>query len=121
MVLRQALALEEVVRAGGDELALGLLETQPREEAIPWISMMLVDDQDRLWVKRYDPRTDSHYLMGDRCRGGEWWILESDGTVTATIVLPEGFLLLDVRGDRLLGNTRDPLGVEQLRVHGFSP
>jgi hypothetical protein len=114
-------ALEEVVRARGNDLALGLLETQPREEAIPWISMMLVDDQDRLWVKGYDPSTDSHYLMDERCRGGEWWIMDPDGTVIATIHLPDGFLLLDIRENRLLGKTRDPLGVEQIRVYPFVP
>ncbi len=113
--------LEEVVRARGNGLALGLLETQPREEAIPWISMMLVDDQDRLWVKRYDPRTDSHYMMEDRCSGGEWWVLESDGTVVATIELPKGFLLLDIRGNQVLGKIRDTLGVEQVRVYEFAP
>jgi hypothetical protein len=113
--------LEEVVRAHGNGLALGLLESQPREEGIPWISMMLVDDQDRLWVKRYDPRTDSHYMMEDRGRGGEWWVLESDGTVVATIELPDGFLLLDIRGNQVLGKIRDSLDVEQIQVYEFGP
>ena len=68
--------LEEALLARGNELELRGLEVQPREVTIPRISKMLVDDQDRLWVKKYDPRTDNFFLRS-RCRGGKWLILET--------------------------------------------
>ena len=91
----------------GISIELQWFEGQPRDVALPRISMMLMDDRDRLWVKKYDPSTDSHLIGPSRCRGGEWLIMETSGEVVATIDLPEGFLLLDVRGDRLLGKVQD--------------
>ncbi len=109
--------LEELLAARGNTNELQWFENQPRDVAIPRISMMLVDDQDRLWVKKYDPHTDNHLLMRPRCRGGEWLILEASGAVVATIKLPEDLLLLDVRGDQVLGQIADELGVERVQVY----
>jgi hypothetical protein len=111
--------LEEVLSARGNKYELQWLEGQPRDVPIPRISMMLVDDQDRLWVKPYEPRTDSHLIGGGRCRGGTWLIMETSGAVIARTELPEGLLLLDVRGNRLLGETQDDLGVERVQVHAI--
>ena len=111
--------LEEVLLTRGNQFELRWFEDelQPRDGPVPPISMMLVDDQQRLWVKMYDPRTDSHLLTTGRRTGGEWLILDLSGAVVATTHLPEGFLLLDVRGGRLLGKTRDALGVERVQVY----
>lgn len=48
---------------------------------------------------------------------GVWVVVEPDGTVAATITLPEGLVLSDVRGDRLTGVTRDELEVERVVVY----
>lgn len=108
--------LEAAVQAHGTDFARQQLETQPREGDIPHISMMMVDDRDRLWVKRYDPGTDSH-LFADRCTGGEWTIIETSGAVVATMAIPDGLLLLDVRGGQVLGRTTDELGVQRVVVY----
>jgi hypothetical protein len=112
--------LETELFARNDRFELQWFEGQPRDVPIPFISMMLVDDRDRLWIKTYNPRTDSHLLRTGRGRGGEWLILEASGGVVATIHLPDGFLLLDVGGGRLLGKIRDELGLPYRGIAGVS-
>lgn len=109
--------LEEELRTRNNQMEIRSFETLPREEGIPWIALMLVDDRDRLWVKKYNPRTDSHILFGDRGQGGEWLVMEPHGEVVATIRIPDGFLLLDIRGDQVLGRTVDSLGIQQVQVY----
>lgn len=87
----------------------------PGLDSVPVISALLVDDAERLWLKRYDPSVDSHWRLRQRT-GGEWRVLERDGTAVATVSVPAGFRLLDVRGDRAAGLTRDELGVERVEV-----
>jgi hypothetical protein len=112
-------ALENYIQTEGNEHQRGWLEEQPRDYTIPRISMMLVDDQNRLWVKKYESPADSHLQWGPRCKGGEWLVLDTSGRVLATIDLPEGFLLLDIRENQVLGQIWDDLGVERLRVYGI--
>lgn len=108
--------LEEVLASRGDRFELQWLEDQPREGEIPPVSRVLVDGEDRLWLKRYDPRTDSHLLRTGRGRGGTWIVMDLEGAPLAEVTLPDGLLLLDVRADRLVGQTRDGLGVERVEV-----
>ena len=109
-------ALEEYIQTEGNEHQVGWFEGQPRDAPIPRISKMLVDDQDRLWVKKYESPADSHLQWGKRGRGGEWLIMETTGKVLATIDLPEGFYLLDVRGGQILGQIQDEFDVEKLQL-----
>jgi hypothetical protein len=46
--------------------------------------------------------------------------LETSGAIVASVHLPDGFLLLDIGKDRLLGKVRDGLGVETLQVYGIA-
>lgn len=96
-------------------------EAVPGRDVIPHLSAMLVDDRDRLWVKRYSPATDNLWTGFPGGTGGEWWILDPDGTVVATVRAPDGLHLTDVRGDRVAGVTRDELGVERVAVYEISP
>lgn len=112
--------LETELLARDDRFELQWFENQPRDVSLPFIAMMLVDDQDRLWIKKYNPRTDSHLLRTGRARGGDWLILETSGAIVASVHLPDGFLLLDIGKDRLLGKVRDGLGVETLQVYGIA-
>ncbi len=95
----------------------GVLDV-PGTDSIPTVSALLVDEgRGHLWLKRYDPATDSHWLRTDRVTGGEWAVLETDGRVVARISLPGGLRLMDVRGDRIAGVARDELDVERVRVY----
>lgn len=46
-----------------------------------------------------------------------WAVFGHDGDHHGTALLPAGFRLLDVRGDRVLGTWTDELGVEYVRIH----
>ena len=102
----------------------GTLETLERfadlskEEPIPEVSRIVVDDVGRFWMKRYAPATDSHTLGGwAGAPGGDWSIVDVERGHVADVSLPPGFILMDVRGDRVVGVVRDDLGVERVAVH----
>lgn len=82
---------------------------------VPTLSDMLADSESLLWVKAYDPATDSHATWRPRT-GGEWWVLRTDGKVVARVGMPEGFRPMEVTRDRVAGVTLDALGVERVAV-----
>lgn len=97
------------------------LADAPAAPAIPDVAEVLLDDQGRFWAKRYEPGTDSNWLVSfTRRKGGEWWIMEPTGEVTATIQLPPDLTPLHVRGDRIVGLSTDELDVERIVVWRFS-
>jgi len=85
-------------------------------DEIPTLSDMLADSESLLWVKAYDPATDSH-AVGRRRTGGEWWVLETDGSVVSRVAMPEHFRPLDIRRDLIAGVARDELDVERVVVY----
>lgn len=91
------------------------LGESPAVDSIPTIAELLAGGEGRLWVKRYDPATDSHWIRRPRT-GGEWLVLESDGTLVARVTVPAGVRLVEVRRDRVAGIARDELGVERVQV-----
>ena len=40
-----------------------------------------------------------------------------DGELISTVEMPDGFIPMDIRGNRVLGLTRDELGVERVSVY----
>jgi hypothetical protein len=97
---------------------LAELRGTPGLDTIPVVSDLLVDARGRLWLKRYDPSVDSHWLARPRT-GGDWTVLDRDGVVSAHVAVPPGFRLLDVRDERVAGVTRDELGVERVEVRAL--
>jgi hypothetical protein len=91
--------------------------TEAATDSVPTVSAMLSDPAGLLWLKRYDPSTDSHWL-GRARTGGDWAVVRSDGPTVATVALPIGFRAMGVRGDRVVGVVRDELGVERVHVYG---
>jgi len=82
---------------------------------IPTISDMLADPESNLWIKRYEPATDSHSIGRPRT-GGEWLVVSTDGRVVAKVTVPDGFRLMEISRDRVAGVMRDALDVERVLV-----
>lgn len=85
-------------------------------DTVPTLSDMLVDSQGRLWLKRYAAATDSHWVLRLRT-GGEWLVVQSDGTPVARVAVPKGFRLMEVRDGLLAGVMHDDLGVERVQIY----
>jgi hypothetical protein len=91
----------------------------PASEAVPTVSDMLADSESLLWLKVYDPATDSHAIGRPRT-GGEWIVVRTDGTMLARVALPDGFLPMEIGRDRIAGVSRDEYGVERAVVYRLS-
>lgn len=86
---------------------LRMRDIMPFPDFFPAFSQLLTDDRGRLWVRRYrTPREDDE----------QWFVLD-DGRLTARLIAPEGFRVMDVRGNRMAGVWLDELGVEFVRVY----
>jgi hypothetical protein len=92
-----------------------MAETSP-PDSIPHIAGLLVDDQERLWTKQYDPAEDALWLrFGGRVAGGVWWVSDvSTGLVVARARIPERLSPVEVKEDRLLGVSVDDFGVQRV-------
>ena len=113
--------LETELRRRDIEFYLGMVATAPRPDSIPSLAGLLVDDAGRLWAKRYEPATDALWLGGGaRPSGGTWWVADAEGTLIARAEIPAGFAPVQVEGDRVLGISLDPLGVERVEVRALS-
>lgn len=110
--------LENTLSASGDTATLNLVRSRVRAEQTPALGGMFIDHQGLLWAKVYDPATDPIYTDASPWGGGgEWLVSRRDGQVMARVQLPTNVAPLDVRGDRMLGLSRDALGVERLVIH----
>ena len=86
----------------------------------------LVDAEGYLWIRDYEPAQHAmalggsgggSYLRGGAGPGGEWRVLDPEGTEVGWIRIPEGLEPLRVDSEVVLGLHRDPLGVESVRGH----
>ncbi|MEX2471237.1 MAG: hypothetical protein WEA34_03610 [Gemmatimonadota bacterium] len=87
------------------------------EEPVPVIATSMVDRDERIWLKHYEPATDATHLRGGAMAGGRWTLVEADGRIVAEVELPDGFAPMDATGRSVLGIHRDELGVERVRVY----
>jgi hypothetical protein len=86
-------------------------------EPVPAIAEVMLDADDRIWVKHYDPATDNALLFSTfPANGGRWTIVRGDGSVVAEVELPDGFAPFDARGRSVAGVRQDELGVERVVV-----
>jgi hypothetical protein len=101
-----------------DVVADGLraMRDEPTADSIPVFSDLLTDDEGRVWVKAYDPSTDSHRRLRRRT-GGEWTVLTTAGSTVARVHVPDGFRPMDIRSGRVAGVTWDELDVQRVRVY----
>jgi hypothetical protein len=89
---------------------------QPAWDSIPRYSDVLPDPSGALWLKEYDPGTDSHWVNRRRT-GGAWTVVSPSGRRLALVTVPEEFRLMAVGHDRVAGVSRDSLGVERVLVY----
>jgi hypothetical protein len=115
-------SLEKQMRQRKKALNLEYLQKDrvPRQNRFPQIGGILIDDQDYLWVKAYDPYMDSDWLKTYAmwpAAGGEWRVFRADGSLVSTVQLPETLRPVEIRGNLLLGVSSNELGVERVVVH----
>lgn len=92
------------------------LSQVPHGDSIPHVAGLLVDDEGRIWTKRFDPGTDAVWHQGGQdVRGGSWWIVNPQDGI-GEIKLPGTFKPLEVRRGRVLGVLEDSLGVQSVAV-----
>jgi hypothetical protein len=86
-------------------------------EGIPAVAEMLADSEERLWLKQFDPTTDSYLLRRSPLfYGGHWTVVTLDGNVVADVTMPDGFAPVAVNETSVAGVHRDAVGVEQVWV-----
>ena len=89
------------------------------DEQVPVFSDFLVDGEESVWVRDYEPAIHATHLGGlvTAGAGGEWMILDLQGRRVGSLAVPEDFEPLSIDSDHLIGVRRDELGVESVRVY----
>ena len=113
----------EAWKAIGDELVNRDLADRARSLAemparpIPYFGSVLIAGEDRIWVKRYDPLEDSHWLGGwAGGEGGTYLVLDGAGRPLCEVTLAMRAVPLRVQSGYLLVLVRDDLDVEYLAL-----
>jgi len=75
----------------------------PVAEFLPAIGALRLGSDGCLWVQEYVPPYEN--------RSPTWWVFDSDGSILARTVLPNGFRLRHVGFDHLLGIRLDEFEV----------
>jgi hypothetical protein len=117
------IAREQVSRTGGSEmdeawtLASFNALTGTEDASVFWD--FIVDGEQYVWVRDYDPRIHATSVGGLATAGpgGEWAILDREGSYVTTVAVPEDFEPLRINSDYLIGVRRDELDVESVRVY----
>jgi hypothetical protein len=79
-----------------------------KPEILPAYSRFLIDKTGHLWVEDF-------FLPGEPLRS--WSVFRADGVWLGTVEVPVRFEIKEISGDRVLGVTRDDLGVERVVSH----
>ena len=74
----------------------------------PALTGLVVDDEQRIWVGERSESTSGEW---------EWTAFAQEGSVVGSVLLPSGFDLYAVRGDRLFGVITDELDVPRIQVY----
>jgi hypothetical protein len=114
--------LEARLQSTGRTMFLDQLQSgrAPRDEQVPQLAGLLIDDRGDIWVKTYDPAADPIWLKhswADRPgAGGDWRVVRPGGHVLGIVGVPARVIPMDVRGDELVGVALDSLDVERVVV-----
>ena len=85
------------------------IEELPAPAARPAYADMLVDPAGAVWLELYRGRSEQD-------RPQAWLVLDADGTWLGTVDAPDGFAVMDITMDAVLGVWTDELGVEHPQV-----
>ena len=87
-------------------------------DVVPDFASIMVDADNNIWVKTYDPATDSSWLAQWWLpRGGHWLVIDRDGDVIAEVDVPRGLRVLDIGSDFILGVYTDDYDVPMITTH----
>lgn len=101
-----------------DALRGRTLSNIPRVAQLPRIASLVIDATDHIWVKRYDPAEDAHWLGGwAGGEGGDWIVLNPDGRAVATVRVPARVTPLFIGHDMLIGRHVGEWDVQRLLIY----
>lgn len=91
----------------------------------PRYARLVAAPGDRLWVMAYPPFKEPVWYSDllnpethERLEGGaRWVVVDRDGLPVAEVRMPEGFFLLEVGDDHILGVHKDELDRESVRLY----
>ena len=73
---------------------------------LPAISSLVVDDEGRIWARRY---------QASEADADEWWVFD-EGELAGSLTAPAGFEVFDVERELVAGVWKDDLDVEYVVV-----
>jgi hypothetical protein len=95
------------------------VEAYPMPDRVPLFAQIIVDAQNFVWIKPYEPAVNSFALGAPVGAGGRWWIIAPDGRQVGTIDVPRDIEPTYITADAVVGIARDEFGVESVRVHAL--
>lgn len=84
------------------------IDEYPQPESLPAYSRFVVDDLGRLWVREFS-------LPGAVER--TWYLFRGDGVWLGALRVPAALEIMEMTAGRVVGRTRDELGVERAVVY----
>jgi hypothetical protein len=99
--------------------ALASFRALTGDEGVPVFWDFLVDGEEFVWIRDYDPRIHATTVGGLSTAGpgGEWSVLDRSGRHVTTVAVPDDFVPTSIKSDYLIGVRRDALDVESVRVY----
>jgi hypothetical protein len=88
-------------------------ETHPGPDRKPAYSSLLVDDEDNLWVKRYQSSLMADLVTEDPSR---WWVFDDRRRWLGEVTFPPRFDLTSIQQNFAVGIKRDELDVPSVQV-----
>lgn len=89
------------------------IEELPAPATRPAYADMLTDPSGAVWLELYRGWSEQH-------RPQAWVVLDADGTWLGTVGVPDGFAVMDITMEAVLGVWTDELDVEHPRVLGLA-
>lgn len=89
-----------------------LLTEWPHAENLPWISRLVVDASQNIWVREYQHRYDPS--------PERWGVFSESGRWLGRMVMPIGFSPKEIGVDYVLGTSQDEFGVQRVLEYELS-
>lgn len=77
---------------------------------LPFFEGLVPTEDGGIWVQEF---------AGVRAAGARYLVLDAEGHPTATVMVPPGFRITDVRGASVIGLYRDADGLDEVRVYAL--